>query len=528
MTRRYDAIVIGAGHNGLTAAAYLARAGLSVLVLEQRDVIGGATVTQEFHPGFRVDTYAHRLGAFDQRVFQDLRLGAQGFEIVRPDPGRVALADGRSLPLFRDAARTADAIRPFSAKDAARWPVFCARIADAVRLVAAVREAEPPSLPAPSLRELLRLGALGWRLRRLGRRAMVETLRILPMSIAELVEEWFESDALHGVIAGAGIVGLMQGPHAAGTTYALLHHQADGEAPAGGVALVRGGMGRLTEALAAAAKAAGAEMRNSAAVERIMTRSGAAQGVVLANGEELSARCVLSSADPRRTFLQLVGAETLDPAFVRQVRHIRMRGVCAKVHLALGELPRFSGIAAGDATLRGAITIAPSLSYLERAADAAKYGQVSERPFLEAVIPTLTEPSLAPPDRHVMSVLAQYAPYRLGSGGWDAARREALGDAVVAAIAQYAPNLPHAVLHRQVLTPLDLEQGLGLTEGNIFQGEMALDQLFFMRPVPGWARYRTPIQGLYLCGAGAHPGGGVTAQPGYHAARAVRRDLGAS
>ncbi len=528
MSGRYDAIVIGAGHNGLAAAAYLARRGLAVLVLERGEVIGGATVTQEFHPGYRVDSYAHRLGAFDRRVLQDLRLSEHGLELVRPDPARVALVDGRSLTFFGDARRTGEAIGGFSARDAARWSAFCVRIADAMRLVVRVRESEPPELPSPSLGELFRLGSLGWTLRRLGRRAMVEAMRIIPMSVAELVEEWFEDPALRGAIAGTALVGMPYGPRAAGTTYALLHHQAAGEGPAGGVAVVKGGMGRLADALAAAARAAGAEIRVAAGVERVVVRSGAAAEVLLASGDMISARCVLSSVDPQHTLLRLVGAESLDPAFVRQVSHIRMRGVCAKVHLALAALPRFPGVAGGEAHLRGAITIAPTLEYLERAADAVKYGEVSEHPFLEAVIPTLTDPGLAPSGHHVMSVLAQFAPYRLKGGTWDAARREALGDAVVATLAQYAPNLPRAVVQRQVLTPLDLEQGLGLTEGNIFQGEMALDQLSFMRPVPGWARYRTPIRGLYLCGAGAHPGGGVTAAPGYHAARAVLRDLRAS
>jgi phytoene dehydrogenase-like protein len=528
MSQRYDVVVIGAGHNGLTAAAYLARAGRRVLVLERREVVGGATVTREFHPGYRVDAYAHRLGPLDQRVVRDLGLAAHGLELARPDPARLVLADGRALPFFGDPGRTAQAIQAFSSADARRWPSFCARVADAMRLVAPLRDREPPELPAPSLKEVFRLGALGLKLRRLGRRSMVEAMRILPMPVAELVEEWFESDVLRGAVAGAALVGLTQGPRAAGTAYALLHHLENGASPLGGVTAVRGGMGRLTDALAAAARAAGAEIRISAPVERIGVRSGVATEVVLTNGDQVSATRVLSSLDPRVTFLRLVGADALDPSFVRQVGHIRMRGACAKVHLALSQLPRFPGVAAGDAHLRGAITVAPSLEYLERAADAAKYGVVSERPFLEFVILTLSDPSLAPPGHHVMSVLAQYAPYRLKAGAWDGARREALGDAVVATLTRYAPDLPRAIVHRQVVTPLDLEQELGLTEGNIYQGEMALDQLLFMRPVPGWARYRTPIRGLYLCGAGAHPGGGVTAAPGYQAARAVLRDQGVS
>ncbi len=524
MSARYDAIVIGAGHNGLTAAAYLARAGWSVLVVEQRDVIGGATTTEEFYPGFRVDAFAHRMGPFSRRVFEDLRLATHGLEMVRPDPARLALADGRSLPFYRDPARTAEVIRSFSGQDATRWAAFCARIGDAMRLVDAVRQSQPPELPKPAVRDLLRLAGIGLMLRRRGRRAFAQTLRLLPMSLADLLDEWFESDVLKGAIAAAGLVGLMQGPRGAGTAYGLLDRQALDDPPAGGVALARGGTGRVAEALAAAARAAGAELRTSAAVERIVVRADAAAEIALAGGDVIPARYILSSADPRRTFLQLVGPEALDPAFVQQVRHIRMRGVCAKVHLALGELPRFAGVGGGDAELRGAITVAPSLDYLEHGFDDAKYGGVSERPFLEAVIPTLSDPGLAPAGRHVMSVLVQYVPYRLEAGAWDAARREALGDAVVKLLAQYASNLPGAVLHREVLTPFDVEQRLGLTEGGIFQGEMALDQLFFMRPVPGWARYRTPVNGLYLCGAAAHPGGGVTGLPGYHAARAVLRD----
>jgi len=527
MSARYRAVVIGAGHNGLTAAAYLARAGMSVLVLEQREVIGGATATEEFHPGFRVDSFAHRLGAFSHRVVEDLRLAAHGLKIVRPDPARVAVADGRSLSFYRDPARTAEAIRPFSSPDAVRWGAFCARIAEAMRVADRVRQGEPPELLKPSKADLRRLAGIGLKLRRQGTRAMTEIFRMLPMSLADLLDEWFETDVLKGAIAASGLVGMMQGPRSPHTAYNLMESQAVDDAPASGVALVRGGTGRLAEALAAAARARGAEIRTAATVERIVVRSDAAVEVLLAGGEVIPAKRIVSSADPKRTFLQLVGADALDPTFARMVRCIRMRGVCAKVHLALAELPRFTGISDG-AALRGVLTVAPSLDYLERAFDDAKYGQISRRPFLEAVIPTLTDPGLAPAGRHVMSVLVQYAPYDLKAGVWDTARGEALGDAVVALLGQYAPNLPGAVLHRQVLTPLDLERRVGLTQGDLFHGQMTPDQLFFMRPVPGWGFYRTPVQGLYLCGAGTHPGGGVTALPGFHAARAVLRDLKAS
>lgn len=527
MTARYDAVVIGAGHNGLTAAAYLARAGLSVLVLEQREVIGGATGTEEFHPGFRVDAFAHRLGPFSGQVLHDLRLARHGLEIVRPDPSWVALAGGRSLPFFNQPARTAQAIWSWSERDAGRWSGFCARIADAVRLVDALRRDPSPELVQPALTDLRRLARIGVMLRGRGARRMTETLRLLPMSLADLLDEWFESDALKGAIAGAALVGVMQGPRAPGTAYNLLDRLGADDTPPGGAALVRGGMGQLADALAAAARSRGAEIRTSATVDRIVVRSDAAVEVVLAGGEVISARRIVSNADPKRTFLRLVGAEALDPGFVRQVRNIRTRGVCAKVHLALADLPRFNGV--GDAAkLRGVIAVAPSVDHLEHAYDDAKYGSVSQRPFLEAVIPSLADPELAPAGGHVMSVLVQYVPYTLKAGPWDAARRDALGDAVVKLLAEYAPNLPHAILDRQVLLPGDMEQRLGLTDGDLFHGQPVLDQWLFMRPVPGWARYRTPVEGLYLCGAGAHPGGGVTALPGYLAARAVLQDAGAS
>ena len=377
MSTRYDAVVIGAGHNGLTAAAYLARAGWSVLVLERREVLGGATVTEEFAPGFRVDAFSHRVGPFSRRVLDDLGLATHGLELIRPDPARVAVADGRSLAICRDPARTSEAIRPFSERDAARWPAFCDRVAGAARLVDDVRQRQPPELPNPPVRDLVNLAGMGLRLRRQGRRAMTETLRLLAMSLADLLDEWFESDLLKGAIAAAGVQGVMQGPRGAGTGYNLIQALAPDDPPGGGVTLARGGTGRVAEALAKAARAAGAEIRTSAAVERVVVRSDAVNEVVLAGGETVPARRVLSSADPKSTFLRLVGPEGLDPSFVRQVRNVRMRGVAAKVHLALGVLPRFAGITGGEAALRGAITIAPSVDYVERAFDDAKYGGVS-------------------------------------------------------------------------------------------------------------------------------------------------------
>ncbi len=524
MSRRYDVIVIGAGHNGLTAAAYVARAGLKVLVLERRPTAGGCAATEEFHPGYRADTYAHRLGAFDPRVARDLALERQGVEFVRPDPARLALGGGRTLLLYRSPERTASALQSLDPHDAARWPAFCRRIADAVSLLEALRRRDPPSMPAPSLGDLAALAraALGLRLR--GRSRFAELLRLLPMSAADLLDEWFQDPLLKGALAASAVSGLMLGPYGAGTVYGLLQHLGPGEHPGSEVVLVRGGMERLVAALEAAAQKAGAEIRRGVAAERVVGEDGGGGCVVLAAGESLSARAVVSTLDPKRTLLGLVGPERLDPAVARQVAHLRLRGVVAKVHLALAELPRFAG-AAGEDALQGAITVAPSVEYVERAYDDAKYGRISQHPVLEAVIPTLRDPGLAPAGGHVMSVMVQYAPYRLEGGAWDAARREALAEAVVQRLAEYAPDLPRAVVGRQVLAPPDLEDRLGLTEGDIFHGQPALDQTWFMRPLAGWARYRLPVPGLYLGGAGAHPGGGVTAGPGYGVARAVLRDL---
>jgi phytoene dehydrogenase-like protein len=524
VSARYDVIVIGAGHNGLTAAAYLARAGLSVLVLERRSVAGGCTTTEEFHPGFRADLYADRVGPLDRRVVRDLGLDRRGLEFVRPDPARVVVGGGRALPLYRTPERAARALQSLAPRDAARWPAFCRRLADAVALLDDLRRREPPALPEPSAGDLLALARSALRARLRGRSRFAEVLRLLPMPVADLLDEWFEDPLLKGGLAACAVSGLMQGPYGAGTVFGWLQQLAPGMHPGGEVVLVRGGVGRLALALAQAAREAGAEIRLGAAVEEVVPEDRGGFRVVLAGGQEVAARTVVSTLDPQRTLLQLVGAARLDPAVSRHAAHLRLRGVVAKVHLALAEVPRFVG--AGEETgLRGAVTVAPSVEYVERAYDDAKYGRVSRHPVLEAVIPTLADPGLAPPGRHVMSVTVQYVPYRLDGEVWDADRRDALGEAVVQRLAEHAPGLPQAVIARQVLVAPDFEAQLGLTQGDIYQGQPALDQSWFMRPLPGWARYRLPVAGLYLGGAGAHPGGGVTAGPGYGVARAVLADL---
>ena len=526
MTGPYDAIVIGAGHNGLVTAAYLGRAGLKVLVLERREVIGGAAVTEQVFPGFKFDTAAHRIGGLHPAVVRDLDLKRHGLEVVQADPTVFAPApDGRHLLLWREPKRTVEAVRQISPADAEAWIPFGELIGKAAAVLQAAWSATPPNVTGNDPRDLWSVLKLGAGLRRLGKKDMVEVMRILPMAVSELLGDWFESDVLKGTLAAAGIAGMFQGPMAAGTAYALLHHHVGaGSGVLRPTTRVRGGVGELTRALAAAARGHGVDMRTNQPVERVIVKDGRATGVALSSGEEFRAARVVSNADPRRTFFDLVGPTELEPELVRKVKNIRFKGACAKVHLVLGELPRFAGVPEGGPHLNGVISIGPSLEYLERAYDDAKYGAASRRPYLEVSIPSATDADLAESGKHVMSIVAQYAPYRLKEGAWDAAARERLGDAVVRTLSEYAPNLESAILHRQVLTPLDLEETYGLSEGNIYHGEHTLDQLFFMRPVPGLARYRTPIGGLYLCGAGTHPGGGVTGYPGYNAAREILTD----
>lgn len=523
---RRDAIVIGAGHNGLVAAAYLARAGLRVTVVERMERMGGCAATEELWPGFWVDVGAHTVSALHPRLLRDLRLADHGLEILRPDPAVVAPAgDGRVLVLERDSAATARSIGAFSRTDAERWEGFLRLVGQVAHVLEAIHQSAPPSVPALPVGDLASAVRVAARLRGLGRREMMEVLRALPMTAEELVSEWFESEPLRGTLAAAAVTGTIHGPMAAGTAHLLFHQHVGAEPGVFRPGLrVRGGAGRLGLALASAARAAGAEIRPGKAVSRIMVREGTARGVVLEGGEEAHADVVVSSVDAGTTFLRLLDPALLEASFVADVRRIRYRGATAKVHLALSELPRLAGVPDAERLLAGALFISPTVEYVERSADRAKYGTLSAEPCLEAVVSSVVDPSLAPAGRHVMSVLVHHAPYALREGGWDDSRREALADLVVRTLTRYAPNLAAAVLHRHVLTPLDLERRFGLPEGNIYHGEMSLDRLFFMRPVPGWARYATPVPGLYLCGASAHPGGGLTGYPGRNAARRILSD----
>jgi phytoene dehydrogenase-like protein len=519
----YDAIIIGAGHNGLVTAAYLARAGKKVLVLERRAVVGGIAVSEEIIPGYKVPTCAHLAGTFSKKIISDLELDRHGLEILplRPlifAPG----ADGNGLVIPPDFASAAQEIAKQSKSDAERFEPFCALVKRLADFLAILYNAPLPNKAKPDTFHLGKLLKLAWKFHRLGEKDMHEFLRILPMSAADLLNEWFESELLKGALAGRSMLASFVGPRQQGTVFNLLHHQlgeSNGILWTAGV--VRGGIGILTEALLAAARSHGAQARTDAEVAKIIAIKGIATGVVLKSGEELRAARIVSSTDVKQTLLRLVEPSALDPHFFLQVKNIRSRGTVAKVNFALDRLPRFS--CRDDAALGGMIHIGPSLDYLERVCDDAKYGRFSKRPFLEIIIPSIADPSLAPAGKHVMSVWMQSAPYTLRESNWDA-QREALGNTVTHTIEEYAPGFMKTVLRRQVLTPLDLAQVYGLTEGHPYHAEMALDQIFFMRPVPGWSGFQTPVENLYLCGSSAHPGGGITGLPGYYAAREILKN----
>jgi phytoene dehydrogenase-like protein len=524
---RYDAIIVGGGHNGLVTAAYLARAGLRTLVLERRDRAGGAAATHEIEPGVRVPALAHTVGRLRASVARDLRLGDHGLALLMPSVRVFApQPDGGGLTLWSDVGRTAEELRRISPHDAEAYPDFDRKVRSLASFMAHLHAATPPDLKGLGLADAFAGLKLARAFRGLGKRAGREALRVLPMAVADFVGEAFEHDGLRAAIAARGIQYAAMGPWSAGTTAVLLSDSSEGDAGAAGQAtFARGGPGVLADALVSAARSFGAEIRTSAEVVRVLSKGRRVTGVVLAAGEEIEAPIVASGVDPKRTLLRLVDPEVLGPTMVWRAGNLRLPGVLAKVNLALSGLPRF-GEANGDRgpeRLGGRIVFARGIDPVERAFDDSKYGRISDEPFMEATFPSLLDPTLAPEGTHVMSVLVQYAPYHLRQGSWEA-EREGLGDLVLKTLEDHAPGISSLVTTRQVLTPLDLETDFGLTEGHPLHGEPALDQFFAWRPLLGHARYRLALDGLYLCGSGAHPGGGITGAPGANAARRILAD----
>ena len=524
-------IIVGGGHNGLVAAFYLAKAGFKPLVLERRDQVGGAAITEEFHPGFSCSTLTHNTGPLRADIVRDMRLEQHGLKLTTPEVNTVSLLpDGRALVLYSDAKKAAQEIAQWSQKDAGSYADLGAALGKIGKVIGEALALTPPNIDNPSSGDLWGMLKTGRSIRNLGKKDMYRVLRWGPMAVADLVAEFFDTEPLRAAVAARGIFGTFLGPWSAGSALVLmLRAAADSSpdpSPAGSVQHAAGGAGAITLAMATAAKQAGAVIRIEADVTEIRVQDGVATGVVLTTGEEISARAVVSNADPKRTLMRLVDPSHLSPDFIQKIKNYRCVGTVAKINLALSALPEFTALKMkgnGD-LLGGRIQISPEIDYLERAFDESKYGSFSRHPYIEITFPSLSDPSLAPAGQHVMSIYMQYAPYKLKDSDWEN-ERTALGESVVKTIAQYAPNLPPRILRHQIITPKDLEETYGLTGGHIFHGELALDQFFTMRPLLDWARYATPIERLYLCGNGTHPGIGLTGGSGANAAREIAKAL---
>lgn len=505
---RYDVIVIGAGANGLAASALLAKKGKRVLVLERRDVAGGTNATEEFHPGFRANACRDDAGWVPETLVRQLQLSKHGLQWVEPTAGLVALAAGAApVATFPDVTRTRDALKAHSAPDAAKWADFTEFVDGVAAFLQAAYTMRAPKVQSRALGDLLSLAGLGRKLRKLGKREMMEVLRVVPMPIADLAEEWFGLEALRAALAVAGTRDVMHGPMSGGTALVFLHQQVGQKEGSIGVRSVpRGGTGALTSAIAGAARESGAEIRLGAEVRSVMVEKGKVTGVRLETGEEIGATTVISSADPRRSF-SWIDPQWLDPELLRAVDNIRMRGSTARVHYALDSLPKFQsgGVEVPRDALGGTMVLASSVASVERAYDSAKFGEMPGAPALTLTVPTLIDPSLAPDRRHVLSVTVHHAPFHLRDG-WSNGAAGELGEHVTGMLAAVVPDIRERTVQRWVLTPSDLEKRYGCTEGSLSHGELALDQFLFMRPVPACARYATPLEGFSLCGTGSHPG----------------------
>ncbi len=524
MNHKYDVIVIGGGHNGLVNAAYLARAGKRVLVLERRHVLGGACVTEEVFPGFKFSVCSYVVSLLRPEIIRELDLPRHGLEILPLDGTFTPMLSGDYLWRVNDHAKTRREIARHSRLDAEAYDEYGKAMIEMAHFVKPIMNMTPPDPASLNPKGLLELLGMGRRFQKLSADDKYNQVQLMTMSAVDFLDQWFETDVLKATMSASGIIGTFLGVRSPGTAYVLLHHymgEIDGAFRSWG--LSRGGTGAISNAIADAAREAGAEIRTEAPIAKIILKNGRAKGVALANGDEIYAEVISSSVDPRLTFMKMVGEEHLPTDFVEDIKRYKFRGSSGKVNLALDALPDFKCMPGTGPHLRGAVSISPSVEYMERAYDDAKYGRYSRRPYIDMVIPTLTDPSVAPPGKHVMSCFVQYAPYNLKEGSWDD-KREEFGDTVIDTIAEHAPNIRDIILHRQVLTPLDLEREFGLSEGNIFQGELTLEQLFFLRPAPGWAQYRSPIKNLYMCGSATHPGGGIMGASGRNAAMEILKD----
>jgi phytoene dehydrogenase-like protein len=523
----YDAIVIGGGHNGLTAAAYLARQGLSTLVLERREIVGGCCVTEEIAPGCRVSTTSYIASMLRPEVISELRLADYGLRMIPCDPAiQVPFPDGHVVPWWADRERAKKEFSQISAKDAERFVEVDEQLKKLARYLQPFFMEPPPEIDTSTVKGWTDLFRAGKRFRGISSTEIAQLISFLTGSLGEFLDHNYESEKIKTLFLANNVYGKHGGPYQPGTAIGLLFHLLSGgeHELQGFYGHVMGGMGSITQALAAAGRQLGVEIRTSADVASIDVRNGRARGVVLADGTEIRGRMVLSNADPKRTFLKMLDPKELPEDFLFAVRGIKMDGPCAKVNFVLAEEPKFTGTSPQATPLeRTFYTLVPSLEFAERCYDIAKFGDIPEELWVDCVVSSNADSSLAPAGKHILTCFVQYVPYRLREGNWDE-KRELLGDRVVKKIAEYAPNVPGAIIARQVLTPLELERTYGLTEGNIFHGDLRLEQLFFMRPIPGWSQYRTPIPGLYLCGAGTHPGGGVTGAPGRNAAHQALRD----
>jgi len=521
---KYDVIVIGGGHNGLVNAAYLARAGKRVLVLERRHVLGGAAVTEEVFPGFKFSVCSYVVSLLRPEIIRELDLPRHGLEILPLDGTFTPMPSGDYLWRVNDHAKTRREIARHSRLDAEAYDEYGKAMVEMAHFVKPIMNMTPPDPASLNPKGLMELLTMGRRFQKLSADDKYNQVQLMTMSAVDFLDQWFETDVLKATMSASGIIGTFLGVRSPGTAYVLLHHymgEIDGAFRSWG--LSRGGTGAISNSIADAAREAGAEIRTESPIAKIILKNAEAKGVVLDNGDEIYADVVSSSVDPRLTFMKMIGEEHLPEDFVDDIKRYKFRGSSGKVNLALDGLPNFKSLPGAGPHLRGAVSISPSVDYMERAYDDAKYGRYSRRPYIDIVIPTLTDPSIAPPGKHVMSCFVQYAPYNLKAGNWDD-QREEFGDTVIETIAEHAPNIKDIILHRQVLTPLDLEREFGLSEGNIFQGELTLEQLFFLRPAPGWAQYRSPIKNLYMCGSATHPGGGIMGASGRNAAMMILKE----